>query len=154
VATVVVVLVTGFVAPGFFLSGTSSTEMPASGPTPANPSTDVSPPSTGTDPVTVAQPVAEEFLSKVNGGDTDGATALACAGSESIISGQLLLAVEPPTSLTVGVPLGVQQMGQQLFVAFEMGGSTKQREVSGTIRLQVLEGGMACVRVLSFVGGR
>jgi hypothetical protein len=141
---IVAVLVTGFVAPGFLLPGDSHPEIPASGPVAADPSVAV-PPTTGE-----ASTTAEEFVAKLNAGDTDGAAALACVGSESIVGGQLLLAVEPPTSLTVGVQLSAQEMGRQRFVKFEMTGSTKQRDVNGTIQLQVLPDAPPCVRVLSF----
>lgn len=103
IAVAVVVLValgiTGFVAPGFFLSkddkSTSQAQPPAPAPSPSSdaplpsdsssPSTDSSDdPGTGGSGSGEAKQFINDFLAKLNAKDAAGATAMACQGTESM----------------------------------------------------------------------
>jgi hypothetical protein len=98
VVVVAALLVTGFVAPGFFLgeekaAGGAPSSTPSSKPSPELPSR---PSASGEKPTGGGSPDKEQFavpinafIDKVNAGDADGAMRLVCAGDTGIVRTRL-----------------------------------------------------------------
>ncbi|NBH09008.1 hypothetical protein [Amycolatopsis sp. SID8362] len=138
---VAAVAVTGFVTPGFFLSRSA-----APPPSPAPPTTSSFSRDSDSQ-LEAARTVAEEFLRRLNA-DTiegpDGAKAMACPGSESLLGGTILLNVEAPTQLAVAGEVRFHDPVIEVDVA----GTTHQRSVTGYVRLQPWQDHEPCVRIL------
>ena len=144
-AAVVVVLalvgITGFVAPGFFLSkdDTNTAAAPSSStppkpstskPTTKKPTTPATKPSTpdsgggGAD----ARTVLQGFIDKLNAGDNNGAVALGCADSKELLSSWLETFLKPPLQLQLGdVP------ADKYLVEGEVTGTSAGKPVKGTL---------------------
>jgi hypothetical protein len=140
-ATVVVVLaalgVTGFVAPGFFLSKDDNTvAAPPSSSTSAKPSTPKS--TTKKAPTTSKAPssgggadakvVLQGFIDKLNAGDNAGALALGCSDSKDLLDSWLKTFLKPPLQLTLGeVP------DDEFLVEGQVTGTSAGKNVKGTL---------------------
>jgi hypothetical protein len=149
---VAVVAVTGFVAPGFFLARDHAANPgPASvGQPPAAPSTTTSSFSRSSDSqFQAARTVAEEFLRRLNA-DTldgpDGAKAMACPGSESLLGGTIVLNVQAPTQLAI--PSAGTVRFRDPVIEVDIAGVTHQRAVTGSVRLQPWQDHQPCVRII------
>jgi hypothetical protein len=149
---VAVVLVTGFLAPGFFVrhdrspdSAAASSQVPSTG----GPTTSRTPFSRS-DPAQLqdARQVAEEFLRRLNANVIDGsagAKTMGCPGSESLLGGTLL-AVEPPTQLAI--PTQGEVRFRDPVIEVDVAGVTDQHAVTGYVRLQPWQDHQPCVRIL------
>jgi hypothetical protein len=144
-AAVVVVLalvgITGFVAPGFFLSKdedntaaaapSSSTSAKPTAPktTAKRPTTPTTKPSAsegggGAD----AKVVLQGFIDKLNAGDNNGAVALGCADSKELLSSWLETFLKPPLQLQLGdVP------ADKYLVEGQVTGTAAGKPVKGTL---------------------
>jgi hypothetical protein len=96
-----------------------------------------------------ARKVAEEFLrrltyDKIDG--PDGAKAMACPGSESLLSGTILLTVESPTEL--GIPSAGKVTFRDPVIEVDVAGVTHQQVVTGVVRIQPWQDHQPCVRLL------
>ncbi|OXM68254.1 hypothetical protein [Amycolatopsis vastitatis] len=150
--SVAVVLVTGFVVPGFFLrhdrspgTAAASSQVPSTG----GPTTSRTPFSRS-DPgqLQAARQVTEEFLCCLNANAIDGpggAKAMGCPGSESLLGGTLL-AVAPPTQLAI--PTQGEVRFRDPVIEVDVAGVTNQRAVTGYVRLQPWQDHQPCVRIL------
>ncbi|MGV9293650.1 MULTISPECIES: hypothetical protein [Amycolatopsis] len=157
VAVVVVVAlgITGFVAPGFFLSkddkGSSQAQPPAPAPSPSQSSeaplpSDSSSPSTDSseDPGSSgasgeAKQVIDNFLAKLNAKDAAGATALACQGTESMSK----RSIDETTSGDPQLTLGKVTAGSATTSA-RITGTLSGKDASGTMVI-MNRGGGYCV---------
>ncbi|MGW4061098.1 hypothetical protein ACWEGE_22650 [Amycolatopsis sp. NPDC004747] len=143
-ATVVVVLavlgITGFVAPGFFLSkdDTNTAAAPSSStsakpspskPTSKKPTTSASqPPADSGGGASDAKAVLQGFIDKLNAGDNNGAVALGCADSKQLLSSWLETFLKPPLQLQLGdVP------ADKYLVEGEVTGTSAGKPVKGTL---------------------
>ncbi|MGW3961932.1 hypothetical protein ACWED2_19065 [Amycolatopsis sp. NPDC005003] len=143
-ATVVVVLaalgITGFVAPGFFLSkdDTNTAAAPSSStsgkpspskPTSKKPTASASqPPTDGGGGASDAKAVLQGFIDKLNAGDNNGAVALGCADSKQLLSSWLETFLKPPLQLQLGdVP------ADKYLVEGEVTGTSAGKPVKGTL---------------------
>ncbi|MEV4143002.1 hypothetical protein AB0J40_05000 [Amycolatopsis sp. NPDC049691] len=141
-ATVVVVLaalgITGFVAPGFFLSKDDNTvAAPPSSSTSAKPSTPKS--TTKKTPTSTSKPpssgggadakvVLQGFIDKLNAGDNAGALALGCSDSKDLLDSWLKTFLKPPLQLTLGeVP------DDEFLVEGQVTGTSAGKNVKGTL---------------------
>ncbi len=144
---VVIVAVTGFVAPGFFLphENTANPGLSSAAPSPAASSF-----SRGSDSqLQAARTVAEEFLRRLNADaldGPDGAKAMACPGSESLLGGTITLSVEAPTRLAIP-DQGIVRFHDPV-IEVDIEGVTHQRSVSGFVRLQPWQDHEPCVRII------
>lgn len=150
-AVVLVALaITGFVAPGFFLGKDSGgAQAGPVAPPPAAPSTSDTPsaaPPSSSDGESLEKAVAlaKQFVDRLNANDTKGAGAMKCPNSGTILEGVILLSIEPPTSLTVG-----SATGGRLRIEVEVSGTTKGKQVSGTVSVQDRPGTPQCIRLIS-----
>ncbi|WP_103337915.1 hypothetical protein [Amycolatopsis sp. CA-126428] len=145
-AAVVVVLalvgVTGFVAPGFFLSkdDTNTAAAPSSStsakPSPSKPTTK-KPTASATKPTTPdgggggnsdAKVLLQGFIDKLNAGDNAGAVAMGCADSKELLSSWLDTFLKPPLQLQLGnVPT------DKYLVEGEVTGTSAGKPVKGTL---------------------
>ncbi|MEV6440882.1 hypothetical protein [Amycolatopsis sp. NPDC051716] len=145
-AAVVVVLalvgVTGFVAPGFFLSkdDTNTAAAPSSStsakPSPSKPTTK-RPTASATKPTTPdggggansdAKVLLQGFIDKLNAGDNAGAVAMGCADSKELLSSWLDTFLKPPLQLQLGsVPT------DKYLVEGEVTGTSAGKPVKGTL---------------------
>ncbi|SFW56828.1 hypothetical protein [Amycolatopsis australiensis] len=141
-ATVVVLLaavgVTGFVAPGFFLSKDDNT-VAAPPSTSAKPSTPKPTPKKSTTPSTKpsapsgsgnadAKAVLQGFIDKLNAGDNAGALALGCSDSKDLLDSWLKTFLKPPLQLQLGdVP------DDQFLVEGQVTGTSAGKSVKGTL---------------------
>ncbi|WP_143168741.1 hypothetical protein [Amycolatopsis australiensis] len=150
---VVGLLLTGFVAPGFFLRQnhvpTASSSPSSAGSTSADPSPATSSYSRNSpSQLQAARAVTEEFLKRLNADaidGPDGAKAMACPGSESLLGGTLL-AVEAPTQLAI--PTQGETRFRDPVIEVDITGVTNQRAVTGYVRLQPWQDHEPCVRIL------
>ncbi|UOX87540.1 hypothetical protein MUY14_38415 [Amycolatopsis sp. FBCC-B4732] len=143
-ATVVVVLaalgVTGFVAPGFFLSKDDNTNVaaPPSSSTSAKPtSPKTTTPKKSTTPTSKAptgsgasdaKAVLQGFIDKLNSGDKTGAIALGCADSKDLLGSWLDTFLKPPLKLELGeVP------DDEYLVEGQVTGTSAGKNVKGTL---------------------
>ncbi|MCR6486931.1 hypothetical protein M8542_29290 [Amycolatopsis sp. OK19-0408] len=142
-AVVVLVLaglgITGFVAPGFFLSkDDNNVAAPPASSTSAKPSTPKSTPKKSTTPTTKqsspssgasdAKAVLQGFIDKLNAGDNTGAVALGCADSKELLSSWLETFLKPPLQLTLGdVP------DDEFLVEGQVTGTSAGKNVKGTL---------------------
>ncbi|MBE1502642.1 hypothetical protein H4696_009742 [Amycolatopsis lexingtonensis] len=141
------VLVTGFAAPGFFLPRDRE-PAPAAQP-PAETSAPSSFSRNSDSQLEAARTVAEEFLRRLNADlieGPDGAKAMACPGSESLLGGTILLAVEAPTQLEI--PADGEVRFHDPVIEVDVTGTTHQRTVTGYVRLQPWQDHQPCVRIL------
>ncbi|GAB3140753.1 hypothetical protein [Amycolatopsis sp. NPDC004378] len=140
-ATVVVVLavlgVTGFVAPGFFLSKEENTAA-APPSTSANPTAPKTTPKKTTPTTKPSSPsgsgnadakgVLQGFIDKLNAGDNAGALALGCSDSKQLLDSWLKTFLKPPLQLTLGeVP------DDQFLVEGQVTGTSAGKNVKGTL---------------------
>ncbi|MFD2468328.1 hypothetical protein [Amycolatopsis silviterrae] len=155
VAVVVVVAlgITGFVAPGFFLSkddkGTTQAQPPAPAPSQSSDApmpSDSSSPSTDSseDPGSggasgEAKQVIDNFLAKLNAKDAAGATALACQGTESMSK----RSIDETTGGDPQLSLGKVTQGSATTSA-RVTGSLSGKDASGTMVI-MKRGGNYCV---------
>ncbi|WP_439384635.1 hypothetical protein [Amycolatopsis lexingtonensis] len=142
-ATVVVVLaalgVTGFVAPGFFLSkDDTNVAAPPSSSTSAKPTAPkTSTPKKSTTPTSKppassgasdAKAVLQGFIDKLNGGDKAGALALGCSDSKDLLDSWLDTFLKPPLKLQLGeVP------DDEYLVEGQVTGTSAGKNVKGTL---------------------
>ncbi|MFI5584849.1 hypothetical protein ACIA5G_07455 [Amycolatopsis sp. NPDC051758] len=142
-ATVVVVLavlgVTGFVAPGFFLSkDDNNVAAPPSSSTSAKPSTPKTTPKKTTPTTKPSSPsgsggadakgVLQGFIDKLNAGDTPGALALGCSDSKDLLDSWLKTFLKPPLQLQLGeVP------DDEFLVEGQVTGTSAGKNVKGTL---------------------
>ena len=142
-ATVVVVLavlgVTGFVAPGFFLSkDDNNVAAPPSSSTSAKPSTPKTTPKKTTPTTKPSTPsgsggadakgVLQGFIDKLNAGDTPGALALGCSDSKDLLDSWLKTFLKPPLQLQLGeVP------DDEFLVEGQVTGTSAGKNVKGTL---------------------
>ncbi|WP_410633877.1 hypothetical protein [Amycolatopsis sp. cmx-4-83] len=148
---IVVVLVTGFAAPGFILSHDREAA-PAPDTTTQSP-TETSTPSSfsrnGDSQLQAAKTVTEEFLRRLNADvieGADGAKAMACPDSESLLGGTVMLAVEAPTQLAI--PADGEVRFHDPVIEVDVTGTTHKRAVTGYVRLQPWQDHQPCVRIL------
>lgn len=148
-ALLLIVAITGFVAPGFFLSRdtTGAAPAPTERPVTAPPETEAAPTSSAAnsaDRLAEAKAVAQRFIDKLNAGDNDGAAdELGCPdSSKNLLKGQIIVTFDPPTKLTLG------DVTEQGFIFVGFSGTSQQTTVSGRIRVQALPGSPMCVRLL------
>ncbi|WP_409462063.1 hypothetical protein [Amycolatopsis sp. GA6-003] len=156
VAVVVVVAlgITGFVAPGFFLSkddkGTTQAQPPAPAPSQSSeaplpsdsssPSTDSSDePDSGGSGSGEARQVINDFLAKLNAKDAAGATAMACQGTESMSK----RSIDETTSGDPQLKLGKVTEGSATTSA-RLSGKLSGKDASGTM-VVMNRGGGYCV---------
>jgi hypothetical protein len=142
-AVVVLVLaglgITGFVAPGFFLSkDDNNTAAPASS-TSAKPSTPKTTPKKSTTPTTKSSApsgsgstqgkvVLQGFIDKLNAGDNDGAIALGCSDSKDLLDSWLKTFLKSPLVLELGdVP------DDEYLVEGPVTGTSAGKSVKGTL---------------------
>jgi hypothetical protein len=143
-AVVVLVLaglgITGFVAPGFFLSkdDNTNTAAPVSS-TSAKPSTPKSTPKKSTTPTTRSSApsgsgsaqgavVLQGFIDKLNAADTNGALALGCSDSKDLLDSWLKTFLKPPLELKLGdVP------DDEYLVEGPVTGTSNGKAVKGTL---------------------
>jgi hypothetical protein len=140
-AVVVLVLavlgITGFVAPGFFLSKDNNTAAPASS-TSAKPSAPKTAPKATTPSAKPSTPrgsgssdakaLLQGFIDKLNGGDKAGAIALGCADSKQLLESWLQTFLKPPLQLKLGeVP------DDEYLVRGEVTGTSAGKSVEGTV---------------------
>lgn len=139
-ATVVVVLavlgVTGFVAPGFFLSKDDNTvaapPSTSAKPTAPKSTTKKTPTSTSKAPSSGggadAKVVLQGFIDKLNAGDNAGALALGCSDSKDLLDSWLKTFLKPPLQLTLGeVP------DDEFLVEGQVTGTSAGKNVKGTL---------------------
>ncbi|HET6710094.1 hypothetical protein, partial [Amycolatopsis sp.] len=143
-AAVVVVLalvgITGFVAPGFFLSkddtntaappsSSTSAKPSPSKPTSKKPTTSATKPPSGSDGGSSdAKAVLQGFIDKLNAGDNTGAVALGCADSKELLTSWLETFLKPPLQLQLGdVP------ADKYLVEGEVTGTSAGKPVKGTL---------------------
>jgi hypothetical protein len=140
-AVVVLVLaglgVTGFVAPGFFLSKDNNTAAPASS-TSAKPTAPKTAPKATTPSAKPSTPsgsgasdakaLLQGFIDKLNGGDKEGAIALGCADSKQLLDEWLKTFLKPPLKLELGeVP------DDEYLVEGQVTGTSAGKSVKGTL---------------------
>ena len=141
-SAVVVVLalvgITGFVAPGFFLSkddtntaaapsSSTSAKPSTSKPTSKKPTTS-QPPSGNEGSSSDAKAVLQGFIDKLNAGDNAGAVAMGCADSKQLLSSWLETFLKPPLQLQLGdVP------ADKYLVEGEVTGTSAGKPVKGTL---------------------
>ncbi|GAA1969325.1 hypothetical protein [Amycolatopsis minnesotensis] len=155
VVVLVVLAITGFVAPGFFLGKDSGTgqagpETPPPAPpsesTSDTPTTAPSRPSSGASAESLEKAVAltRQFVDKLNANDTKGAGAMKCPDSGTILEGLIVLSIEPPTSLTVGSATSGARR-----IQVQVSGTTMGKQTSGTVTVQDSPGAPQCIRMLT-----
>jgi hypothetical protein len=141
-AVVVLVLaglgITGFVAPGFFLSKDNTTAAPASSSS-SKPSTPKSTPKKSTTPTTKtstpggsgagqAKAVLQGFIDKLNAGDNQAAIAMGCADSKDLLDSWLKTFLKSPLQLELGdVP------DDEFLVEGQVTGTSAGKAVKGTL---------------------
>ncbi|WP_410570468.1 hypothetical protein [Amycolatopsis sp. cmx-4-61] len=143
---VAVVLVTGFGTPGFLLRHDDPKPPSAGQTTPTSTSRFAR---NSDSQLQAAKTVAEEFLQRLNANKLDGpdgAKAMACPGSNSLLGGTLL-AVEPPTQLAI--PTQGEVRFHDPVIEVDVAGVTDQRAVTGYVRLQPWKDHQPCVRILA-----
>ncbi|MEU4249686.1 hypothetical protein AB0F15_19975 [Amycolatopsis sp. NPDC026612] len=141
-SAVVVVLalvgITGFVAPGFFLSKDDNTAAAPASSTSAKPSapktTSRKSTTRATEPPAAgggnsdAKAVLQGFIDKLNAGDNNGAVAMGCADSKDLLSSWLDTFLKPPLQLQLGeVP------ADKYLVSGEVTGTAAGKPVKGTL---------------------
>ncbi len=122
--------VTGFVTPGFFLSGD---EPAAAGPPPQQQSKPASPKPSSTKTTTPstagADEVVTEFVGKLNAKDAAGASAMVCKGSEQ-------LSKEAIERATTGSPdLKADKVGTKTGISADLGGTLNGKKAVGFVAL-------------------
>ncbi|KDN23821.1 hypothetical protein [Amycolatopsis rifamycinica] len=138
-AAVVVVLalvgVTGFVAPGFFLSkdddtstaAAPSSSTPTANPTATKPTTPSRKPSSGSGS-SEGKAVLQGFIDKLNAGDNAGAVALGCEQAKQRLGSWIETFLDPPLQLQLGdVP------NDRSLVIAEVSGTAAGKPVEGTL---------------------
>ncbi|QWF80522.1 Twin-arginine translocation protein TatA [Amycolatopsis sp. CA-230715] len=150
VVVLLALAITGFVAPGFFLSKDDGAQAGPVAPPPSAPSESTSDTpsaapssSSGGESREKAVALAKQFVDKLNANDPKGAGAMKCPNSGTILEGVILLSIEPPTSLTVG-----SATGGGLKIDVEVSGTTKGKQVSGTVSVQDRPGTPQCIRLI------
>jgi hypothetical protein len=137
VVLLVAVGITGFVAPGFFLSkDNNNVAAPPSSSTSAKPTTPKttprktpttkpsSPSAGGSD----AKVVLQGFIDKLNAGDTTGALTLGCSDSKDLLDSWLKTFLKPPLQLELGdVP------DDEFLVEGQVTGTSAGKNVKGTL---------------------
>ncbi|WP_410666838.1 hypothetical protein [Amycolatopsis sp. cmx-4-68] len=131
--------ITGFVAPGFFLSkDDNNTAAPASS-TSAKPTAPKTTPRKSTTPTTKpsspsgsgasdAKAVLQGFIDKLNAGDNTGALALGCSDSKDLLDSWLKTFLKPPLQLQLGeVP------DDEFLVEGQVTGTSAGKSVKGTL---------------------
>ncbi|WP_284747284.1 hypothetical protein [Amycolatopsis sp. RTGN1] len=130
--------ITGFVAPGFFLSKDNNTAAPPASSTSAKPSTPKTTPRKSTTPTTKpsspsgsgagAKVVLQGFIDKLNAGDTASALALGCSDSKDLLDSWLKTFLKPPLQLELGeVP------DDEFLVEGQVTGTSAGKNVKGTL---------------------
>ncbi|GAA1109870.1 hypothetical protein GCM10009630_03620 [Kribbella jejuensis] len=148
------------------LLATRSSDNDASGPT--EPSTAPLPPSTSSEssvspPPTTAPPtaptaaprlaeartLATSFLAYLNANDQTHATALGCEESRKLLTGQLIVMIDPPTKLAVTGP-GVSVPSYYPRISVPFSGTTNGSvPLTGTVDIMDLPSRPLCVRLTS-----
>jgi hypothetical protein len=152
-AAVVVVLaavgITGFVAPGFFLSKDEGTvAAPPSSSASAQPSAPKSTPKKSTTPSDKPSgsgegvAVIKNFVAKLNSGDTAGAIQLGCADKRELLTQSLDL-IKPPFQLEAAGGSDGDFMAQA-----EVGGTAGGKNVDGFIMATNIDGSGFCVSLM------
>jgi hypothetical protein len=130
--------ITGFVAPGFFLSKDNNTAAPPASSTSAKPTAPKTTPRKSTTPTTKpsspsgsgadAKVVLQGFIDKLNAGDNTGALALGCSDSKDLLDSWLKTFLKPPLQLTLGdVP------DDEFLVEGQVTGTSAGKSVKGTL---------------------
>jgi hypothetical protein len=140
VVVVALVGITGFVAPGFFLSkddtdtaaapsSSTSAKPSTSKPTSKRPTTSATKPPSGNEGSSSdAKAVLQGFIDKLNAGDNAGAIALGCTDSKELLSSWLETFLKPPLQLQLGdVP------ADKYLVEGEVTGTSAGKPVKGTL---------------------
>jgi hypothetical protein len=157
IAAVGVLVVVGIVA-ALVLPGILSHDEPTS----SGPSSGASSQPTAPAPSTPAQPaqrltessaLAAKFLTYLNANDQKHAAALGCKDTEKLLPGVILLAVDPPTKLTVSGP--AEPMSKtyaapyyQMLVGVPFTGTTKSNPATGTVTIMDVPPQPLCVRLM------
>ncbi|MEV6830483.1 hypothetical protein [Amycolatopsis sp. NPDC051102] len=156
-AAVVVVLalgITGFVAPGFFLSKDENTAAAPASSTSAQPtkptaprktatSAKVTPPDSGGSGGADAKVVLQGFIDKLNAGDNAGAVALGCADSKELLESWLSTFLKPPLQLQLGdVPT------DKYLVEGQVTGTAAGKPVKGTLSATNFDNKGFCVSTM------
>ncbi|MEQ0560722.1 hypothetical protein ABJI51_16670 [Amycolatopsis sp. NEAU-NG30] len=146
--------ITGFAAPGFFLHHdeprAAAVLPPAST---SEPTTTAAAKTTirmgSPEQLAEAKKLVQQFVDALNHDDAKAAGQLACPESSSILGGQLLVAVAPPTSLTItDDPPSLQGGG---YIGVKVTGTTHQRDITGDILVwQPIARPTLCVRRLGW----
>ncbi|GAA1991803.1 hypothetical protein [Amycolatopsis minnesotensis] len=153
---VAAVLVTGFVAPGFFLGKDTGAAAPAPSPAapPPAPSAGAPSSSAGTTPEGEYTAPVKAFLDAVNSGDQDGAMKFVCSGDTTLVKARLvkIFATGKPRFETVALGLDTRSFangylggtlnGQPLPETKDDEGTTVPK---GTIGANNISGGKWCV---------
>jgi hypothetical protein len=158
---VLLVVFTGFVAPGFFRNddeagGTAPASAPAS--SQDDPSAD---PSTGptdsTSPggdaprLTEAVTMATKFVGYLNANNQKAAAAMGCEGSKELLPTVISLVVDDQTALKVTGPATVEEPGTTAYPmrmdVVPIGGKIKFGPTTGYVRLEDVSGQALCVRL-------
>jgi hypothetical protein len=151
--TVLIALgITGFLAPGFFLSDNKNDTSNAQGPAPT--ATRAAAPSTGkstsgtrstrtsTSPGSSggsAGQVMQQFLDKVNGKDTSGAVAMACQDSGALVSSGVREATSGSPAITVSGVAGTT------YASGEIGGTVSGKSYQGLLQTENPNSTTPCV---------
>lgn len=162
---VVVVLVLLALLGVVVLLATRSSSDDASGPTepstaplppsPSEASTAPSPPPTPTAPATAAPRLTEagtlatRFIAYLNANDQTHATALGCEESRKLLTGQLIVMIDPPTKLAVTGP-GVSVPSYYPRISVPFSGTTNGSvPLAGTVDIMDIPSRPLCVRLTS-----
>lgn len=144
---VVALIVPGLMGGNDDQSGPTAPSRAASQPTAPQPTSQPSTP--GGPRLTEATTLATKFLAFLNANDQKHALALGCEDSRKLLTGQLLVMIDPPTRLTVsGSAASVTSYYPRISVPFS--GTTKGgAALSGTVDIMDMSSQPLCVRLTS-----
>lgn len=127
----------------------SPTAPSPAGSRPASPEPSTQPSTPGGPRLAEATTLASKFLAFLNANDQKHALALGCEDSRKLLTGQLLVTIDPPTRLTVSGPAAsVTSYYPRISVPFS--GTTKGgAPLSGTVDIMDMSSQPLCVRLTS-----